>query len=227
MKRHFPIFCLLLLACTACQSPEQKALRLEKRILRELPAMFAGEILPRILTPAALDSAAQLCLAYRQKADAIRSHTSSPKVRAALLRIDQLLADYEARLSAARADPSWYNLGGHLKTTLAQRDTPLPKRLATLNDQMALAQAWYAAARQNLRNPQPDNTRLAIRKHLLALELLRQELPDSIAQSSLSDAEKQRYLQAVANTQLQVKDYIAFCQSLLFEHQDSLLRQNK
>lgn len=218
---------LLILACTACQSPEQKAQRLEKRILREMPALFAGEILPRILTPAALDSITQRCRSYRLQADALGARHSSPKANTALLRIDQLLTDCEARLSAARSDPSWYNLGGHLKTTLAQRDIPLPKRLATLHDQMALTKDWYAAARQNLRSPQPDNTRLAIRKHLLALEFLRQELPDSIAQSSLPEAEKQRCLQAAANTQLQVKDYIAFCQSLLFEHQDSLLRQNK
>ncbi len=226
--KHALLSCgLLILTCTACRSPERKAQRLEKQILKEMSVLFAGEVLPRILTPEALDSIAQRWQVYRRQTDALSARTSSPKANAALLRIDQLLTDYEARISAARSDPSWYNLGDHLKITLAQRDIPLHKRLVTLYDQMALTKDWYAAARQNLRSPQPDNARLAIHKHLLALEFLRQELPDSIAQCRLPEAEKQRYLQAIANTQLQMKDYIAFCQSLLFEHQDSLLQQSK
>lgn len=141
-----------------------------------------------------------------------------------------LKRDINARLTfldQLQRDPSLYNLGGKLKATLAAPEIALSERLQLIDQQLQEAKIYFEAAKKNLTNPESEKTRLSIEKQLLTLQLLQSELPDSIASANLASAEQTALLAKVNEAKLIVKDYLAFCQSLQFEHRDSTFSQPK
>ncbi len=222
MRAIVTLLCLLV-AAMGCTSPERQVQRIERQMLEQLPPLLADEVQPVIMTPSLLDSAGQVCDDFRKRLDALSRLNLKPHGRADLNRAERFLSAYEARVRSAAVNPASYNLGKHLKISLAPSSSPLHKRLSTLLDQMKRAAPYYAAARENIRNPDPDLTKAAIVEHLGALEFLQTALPDSIAAARLSEAEKRDLAAEAVRTRIEVKDYIAFCRSLLFEHGDTIL----
>ncbi len=126
-------------------------------------------------------------------------------------------------LVSLRRDPSVYNLGGWIKQTLSDERSPISYRLDKINELLINASDYYAAAKDNLYNPLPGKCRLGAQKQLLTLELLSGALRDSIQQAPLKAANKTNMLNHLDAAKLAVKDYLAYCESLWFEHQDSTL----
>ncbi len=221
--RPFVIAFLAGLLVSSCSFSEWQARRLEKSMLRTLPVLFAGEHIPAIFSAVKLDSVTTLCQQYRLQLETLRAQNLSPETQTIIDRSDLLLKSYEAKIQDARSDPSSYNLGAYLKITLAQSGIPINERLRTISKQMQAADAYYAAARNNLIHPDPERTRTAIQKHLLILDFFDNELQDSLIAHGIDVHDRPELSKGIAQSKLHVKDYLAFCQSLIFEHRDSTL----
>ncbi len=136
-------------------------------------------------------------------------------------KIAQELASRKKELEQLRSDPSLYNIGGRAKVILANAKTPLNQRLTQIDAQLAKFKSYYDIAKANLRHPDIEKTQLAIRKQLLTLQFLQTELTDSLNRSTFAEPQQQKIVQHRTQAQIAVKDYIAFCRSIIFEHNDS------
>ena len=125
-----------------------------------------------------------------------------------------------------RTDPSIYHLGEMLQRTLNQSDRPLEERLRLVERQLEHTPPFFKQARQNLQSPLPTRMRLAVQKQIQSLQFFSNELRDSIDRSKLPPNHKQDLHLQVTEAKLQVKDYLAFCESLWFEHLDSLMNND-
>ena len=131
----------------------------------------------------------------------------------------KLKAVLESREHLAE-DPAAFDIGGTLESLL-QMDSEV--RLQRLETCLANAPAYYETAKALLRRPDPERTLLAIEKQLQILRLLRDSLPALLATSRLEAASKERISEKAYFAKLAVKDYLAFCESLHFEHSDTTL----
>lgn len=122
----------------------------------------------------------------------------------------RILSDYQK-------DPSVYNLGGYLVQGLSIDTLPLSQRIALVERQLETAPAYFEAAKQNLRNPEPDRCRLASQKQLFTLQLLTRVLPDSLKRVSLSPAQQQQFKSNTQRAEKAVKDYLLYCNKYYFE----------
>lgn len=209
--------CALLLAA-ACSSPEDKARKLERQMLEQIPILFADDVLPVVFTQSRTDSINAVCRTFRKRMDEQLNTAPDAAASMILQRADRSLQSYEQRAKRLISDPSFYNIGTYLQTVLALND-PIDKRMEFLSLQLERTQAYYAAARANLRPTKADDVQQAIDIHRSTLLFLQNELPDSIQISSLKQREKTALMKAVHQSRLDVKDYIAFCRSLQFELQ--------
>lgn len=213
----------MLLCLAACTSPDRQIRHLEQDMLAEFPLLLADEILPVVFTEQRMDSIASACAVFRSRVERIGQRKLNPEQTAAIEHAHRQLAEYESFYKELSTNPDTYNLGGYLKNTLVQASMPMPRRLPMLTAQMERADLYYAAARNNLNRPEPERARIAVRKHLHALELLDGELRDSLAGAKLDPYERETFEEALLKAKLAIKDYIAFCRSIVFEHRDSTL----
>lgn len=142
------------------------------------------------------------------------------------IRLQQTIQAQLEKIKQLRSDPSLYNLGGALKQTLSQDSATLEARLLRIDQQLAEADWYYVVAKDNLWKPIPEKSNLALEKQLYTLRFLQSELRDSINASSLTETERKQLANKISQAQLAVKDYLAFCRSLQFEHQDSTFLQS-
>lgn len=119
-------------------------------------------------------------------------------------------------------NPAMYNIGGLLKQELVSSVAiDKPDRLQRLVDIMDQSDDYYAAARKNLIVGDISLYRLAAQKQYLGLEFLKKEFRDSLRLMALK-AEDQRLLEEKVNkTSRALKDYLAFCESIFLNYQDS------
>jgi len=214
----------ILLFLSACSSPEGKAKRLERHILEQIPILFADDVLPVVFTPARTDSIRSACQLFRKRIDEQLNAASEGAARNILLRSDLLLQGYELRAERLHSDPSFYDIGAYLKPILAQRD-PSEKRMEYIAAQLERTKSYYAAARVNLRPTETEKINKAIDIQRNTLLFLQKELPDAIQASSLKPNEKTALLKLAQQSRLEIKDYIAFCRSWMFELQASGLEE--
>ncbi len=141
--------------------------------------------------------------------------------------LNRALEETASRIQHYRHDPSAYNLGGALKQVLAAEQIPLSRRLKAIKTQMEQAPRYYECAKANIFAPIPERCRLAAQKQRLTLDFLNNELQDSLGRLEPGGEEARQFQSAVEEARLAVKDYLAFCESLYFEHQDSLINRNQ
>ncbi len=217
MRKPWLWICLLLFSsCTKWRFQQ-----FEKKFQLQYQALYQQKTDFQIITPEIL-SARQQFIDTQIKAlqtfpPARLSATQNKAWRSYEQTLDQLFAELEN----LQRDPSLYNPVGHWKTVLAKSKPPLDTRLRRISQQMQDANAYFSAAKANLRAPIASRIELAIQKQLLAIKFLNTELPDSIALSSLSTDDRDTLMLRTYDTKIAVKDYLAFCRSLLFEQHDT------
>ena len=111
-------------------------------------------------------------------------------------------------LQDQRWDASRYNIGGDAYAILTQGYAPLDARLHDLSAHLAHAVDYYAAALQVLKNPTKEHIQLAIGQNKGALSVFGQEMTDSIAKSTLSDADRQTLNQRIDDAKAAINGYI-------------------
>lgn len=215
------ILSVLLLACS---SPEKQCLRIEAQIRQMTDVFSTDEGRLSVAAPDLLDSLQQRCSALREDMGRITTKSPETETPACFDRTVAALGLLEKHLYALRSDPALYNIGEHLKRSLADRVRPLNERLNIIKTQMELSGDYYNAAKRNLQKPDPDRTGDALQNQMLTLDFLDTELTAALQAAALSSHEKEAFQKVLTKARMEVKDYLAFCRSLQFEHRDSLPR---
>ncbi len=135
--------------------------------------------------------------------------------------LSRYLSELETYFLAYQKDPSIYNLGGRLVQVLNQPKTNTEKKSSNCLQLLEGATQFYRTAQQCLQQAEPDRLKLAIQKQLATLQLLEGELVDSLRQWNLPSSQAQQFDKALYIANLSCKDYVAYCNSLLFEHRDA------
>ncbi len=133
-------------------------------------------------------------------------------------RIDhRLLANYlrasrwqDDTLRSWQWNPAAYNLGAGIGDLLNGRHFRLERRLRNISDQLARAPEYYNAAKNNLRRPTQEHTRLAIKQNEGGLAVLGPALADSVRRSGLSAREKKELTDRIGTARLAIESYVAF-----------------
>ncbi len=220
----FLLLCYGLLLITACYS-DQAVEALTDRFRIGYQEAFAGAANPLLVfaaLPARLDSIGK----FQDLLVAVDTHYLSRTGKDKRLELETRLQKERAQWEPYRTDPSLYNLGGLLKKSLVNSaGDPAGERLADLGAIMEQADAYYRTARQNLIVSEVDLYRLAAQKQYLGLEFLRGELRDSLAGFALPKPEKAVFENKIRQTELALKDYLGFCESVYLNHRDSTYYQ--
>ncbi len=107
-------------------------------------------------------------------------------------------------------NPAAYNVGATVGELLNGRHHPLARRLRNISDRLALAPAYYAAARANLDNPTPEHTQLGIEQNKGGFDVLGAGLRDSVQSSSLTRAEQARLMERAGAARAAIEGYVEF-----------------
>ncbi len=123
-------------------------------------------------------------------------------------------------------DPAVFHLGQQLIPLLEQQNELPGDHLQRLGICLENAPAYYHTAKLLLEQPDPERTLVAIEQDLETLRQLREALPKLLENAQPDDATRQQLTQQAYQARLALKDYLAFCQSLYFEHSDTTLVRN-
>ncbi|MCF8461225.1 MAG: DUF885 domain-containing protein [Flavobacteriales bacterium] len=107
-------------------------------------------------------------------------------------------------------DPSSYNVGGAFGIMINGNYAPLDERLRAMSSKMEKLDAYYAAAKANIKNPTVQHTDLAIMQNGGALEVFGASLIDSVDASGLDHSEKENILINIEFAKMAIQDYIDF-----------------
>ncbi len=111
-------------------------------------------------------------------------------------------------------NPSNYNIADSFARILDTDYAPLNRRLRTVLKRLADVPAYYAAAKQAIKNPTREHTQLAIEQNQGALAVLGDELPKKVEASDLSPHERALFASRYAAARLAIDDYIAWLKEL-------------
>ncbi len=107
-------------------------------------------------------------------------------------------------------NPSGYNVGGAFGIMINVSYAPLDDRLRVMSAKMEKLDAYYAAAKANIKNPTVQHTDLAIMQNKGALEVFGSSLIDSVDASELNHLEKENILTNIEFAKMAIQDYIDF-----------------
>lgn len=107
-------------------------------------------------------------------------------------------------------NPSSYNVGGAFGIMINGRYAPLDERLRAMSTKMEQLDAYYEAAKANIKNPTVQHTDLAIMQNEGALAVFGSSLIDSVDASGLSHVEKENLLANIEFAKMAIQDYIDF-----------------
>jgi len=172
------------------------------------------------------DSASQQKeLAFLQEQqDSLQTYDTS-KLSSALLidyyLIRNQLAQRKWDLTEAKTqewDPSNYNVSNTFATILNETYAPLDTRLRSFYSRLNNVPAYYAAAKQQIKDPVPELTGLAQDQNLGGLSIFEKDLADSLQKSGLAADEKKQLLARAKTATAAIKDFAAWLKALKVEH---------
>jgi uncharacterized protein (DUF885 family) len=141
----------------------------------------------------------------------------SPLVRADWEVLDKAFERERYGLTEYRSwqwDPSVYNVADPFALLLTLRYAPLDERLRAFLARLSSVPAYYAAAKENVRNPTREHTRLAIEQNRGALDVFGDDLTRAIDEAKLGAAERGEFARRVAAARGAIEDYVAWLEAL-------------
>ncbi|AWI26491.1 DUF885 domain-containing protein [Flavobacterium pallidum] len=111
-------------------------------------------------------------------------------------------------------NPAEYNVSGPFAEILNGSYDFLSVRLKNISLKLDEVPAYYAAAKQNIRNPTREHTELAISQNTGGLSVFEKDLPAMLEKSDLSAAEKDAMKAKTASAVNAIKDYVSWLQKL-------------
>jgi hypothetical protein len=143
--------------------------------------------------------------------------------RALYEELNRYLLELDAHFSSFQSDPSIYNLGGRLVQNLSDPRLNSEEKSQRCLQHLEKASLYYRTAQLCIKRPAPERLQLAIQKQLAGLQLMEGALPDSLQQWNLPAERHNQFQKALYIAQLACKDYVAYCNSLLFEKREAVL----
>jgi hypothetical protein len=174
--------------------------------------------------PAILKKKLEQIETYKTQLSAIRPTKNwAPEKQVLLAELKAYLQLLESDLLNYQTDPSHYNLGGILAQNLSNplHDKKQKSQLCLQN--LKQSSKYYRTAQLCLAKPEPDRLQLAIEKQVFTIKFMENTLRDSIQQWKLSPDQAKAFNKELYIAHLACKDYIAFCNSLLFEKREAAL----
>jgi uncharacterized protein (DUF885 family) len=111
-------------------------------------------------------------------------------------------------------NPSDYNVCGSFAEMLANNYDSLDNRLRNFYSRMKQIPAYYASAKQYLKNPTLEHTQLAISQNRGGISTFDADLKGALEKSGLSSDEKKNILSRAEESTNAIKDYIDWLQQL-------------
>lgn len=126
-------------------------------------------------------------------------------------------------------DPSLFDVTNYLKNTLLTQETlgDTLQYLQALKKELSRVPQHFERIKQIINQAEPDKANLAVQKQILFLRFLQLELPRFLEQSALYQTEKDAVTSEVRLVELAIKDFIGFCESLVFEHFEEEIRRKE
>ena len=210
----------------ACQSEAGHLNRIGKAFDRDwqevLPPGPAGIPLP---TVTGVGRAWALCQATEEKIMNYEPAELAERELAAYQRLLSSLTERRQYLRQLQNDPGAYNLGAHLQSVLSTAPAPAADPWPVVDTLLHQSASFYDQAKKILQSPEYDPTLQAIAQQEQTLSWLEDELPGTLRNAPLDDARINKLEAGITKARFAVKDYLAYCRSLAFEHQDSLLNR--
>lgn len=119
-------------------------------------------------------------------------------------------------------DPSAFDVTGHFKDLLFNSSDTL-KNLRQISSALGMVPEHFERAKEVLVQPDPDRSSIAVQKQLLFLRFLQVELPDILDNVKMPAEELKELESKAQDAKMASKDFIGFCESLIFEHFDTLM----
>lgn len=148
----------------------------------------------------------------------------SPPVRADWALLQNLFNSDRWGLTELRAwewDPSEYNVAEPFALLLT--NAPAQQRLRTVMRRLEKVPAYYAAAKQNIKDPTPEHVDLAIQQNRGALDVFGESLATQISASNLSPDERNLLEQRIRAARTAISDYVSWLEALQ-RHMGATLR---
>lgn len=120
------------------------------------------------------------------------------------------------------SDPSSFDLTLYFRTLASGQEND-PQRLGQISTALELVPTHFEHAKNMITTPDPDKSALAVQQQLLFLRFLQIDLPDIVKNSQISGKELSTLEKRIKNAKMASKDYIGFCESLIFEYFDTTL----
>ena len=114
-------------------------------------------------------------------------------------------------------NPSNYNVSGSFAEILNGSYDSLDNRLRNLNLKLKTVPAYYAAAKEQIKNPTLEHTSLAIEQNLGGVSVFESDLQEAIAKSGLSASEKDEMKTKSLKAVEAIKDYVSWLQAMKHE----------
>jgi uncharacterized protein (DUF885 family) len=121
-------------------------------------------------------------------------------------------------LKAWQWDPSTYNVCGYFSDMLANKYAPLSTRLHNFYVRMAKVPAYYEAAKQNIRNPSKEHTKLAIDQNLGGMSCFKEDLEDALKKSDLDASAKTKIRARAKACVAAIEGYADWLKNLKNDH---------
>ncbi|WP_406829137.1 DUF885 domain-containing protein [Microbulbifer sp. ARAS458-1] len=111
-------------------------------------------------------------------------------------------------------NPADYNVSHGFALILNTDYAPLDDRLRTFSERLLKVPAYYAAAEKTLSNPASPQLILAIQQNEGAQSVFGEELERKLAQSGLSDREKEQFATRLQAARQAIDEYVVYLQTL-------------
>lgn len=117
---------------------------------------------------------------------------------------------FENEFKSYEWNPASYNLGGAFFQVINYRKQPLNERLKNIQLKLKNVDAYYQAAKANLKKPTKVHTELAIEQLEGSKSIFEKTLMDSLSISDLDNEFKEKYKSSVEKAVNSIDSYVAF-----------------
>ena len=126
--------------------------------------------------------------------------------------------EYEAWKISVLKDYQWnpahYSPFGAFATILNEHYAPLAKRLRNFYQRMANLPAYYKEAQNQIKNPAPELTALAIEQQNGGVDIIEKDFSDSLKKTNIPAAEQKLMTDRAKLAAQSVRDFVIFLQNI-------------
>lgn len=125
---------------------------------------------------------------------------------------------YAKEFDSGSWNPSEYNIGGAFSELLNTNQYGLEERLKNIIIKLKNVDLYYAAAKDNIKNPTKEHTDLAINQLSGAISVFETDIPEAAKGSKLTAIEKNMLNERCKKAVSEINAYVNFLKSMKNEH---------